>query len=71
MTQWVNTGPTLSSRSAPVLALLKEAAARRPDDIQGQRRLAEALTAARALSAAIDTWRRVRRNNATRRRGVA
>ena len=59
MTQWVDTAPKPSSRSAPILALLKQAAAQRTDDIQQQRRLAEALTAARDRSAAIAAWRRV------------
>jgi tetratricopeptide (TPR) repeat protein len=59
MTQWVDTAPTPSPRSAPILALLKQAAAQRTDDIQQQRRLAEALTAARDRSAAITAWRRV------------
>jgi len=59
MTQWVDTAPTPSPRSAPILTLLKRAAAQRTDDIQQQRRLAEALTAARDKSAAIEAWQRV------------
>lgn len=59
MTQWVDTAPRPSLRSAHILALLKQAAAQRTDDIRQQRRLAEALTAARDRSAAIEAWRRV------------
>jgi tetratricopeptide (TPR) repeat protein len=59
MTQWVDTGPKPSPRDGAILALLKQAAVQRPDDIPLQRRLAQALTATRALDAAIETWQRV------------